>query len=219
MAERTDEEELEDRLDDSGAAGGDVDLSDLETDVDGAGGGDVGFDESELGVDVDSLTGDPSASTGGNDAAAERTASGAAEADTDDGPGLLSRLRPSVGLGGTGDLTNGLTTRSFVVSLVVTVVFMLGVGGVVPLPGAGLLGVFLGAFLLGLVSGKRRYLFLVLSGGLAAGLNALFGSLTLAFLAGLAAPLAALGAGGGALAAVLGHYFGRDLRAGLTRDM
>jgi hypothetical protein len=89
----------------------------------------------------------------------------------------------------------------------------------VPLPGAGLLGVVLGAFLLGLVSSKRRYLFLLLSGGLAAGLNTLFGSLTLAFLAGLAAPLAALGAGGGVVAALLGHYFGRDLRAGVTRDV
>jgi hypothetical protein len=213
MAERTDERERDDVREE---AGGDVDLSDLESDVSGAGGGDAGFDESELGVDVDALTSDPPASDTTDTA---REPSGDTSADS--GPGLLSRLRPSgsLGLGGGGNLTEGLTARSFLVSFVVTVAFMSVVGTVVPLPGANLLGVFAGAFLLGLASGRRRYLFLLLSGALAAGASALLDSAALAFLAGLAGPLAVFGAGTGALAAVLGHYFGRDMRDGLTRDV
>jgi len=47
---------------------------------------------------------------------------------------------------------------------------------------------------------------------------ALLGNVVLA-LVGAGAPLVTVGIGGGVLAAVLGHYFGRDLRVGLTREV
>jgi hypothetical protein len=208
MVERTDEREVseaENLLDGSGS--GDVDLSGRDCD-----GGDVGLDDDELGVDVDALTSDPATGAGSPPSA---------EAESGPKLGLRERLRPDLGLGRRvrSPFPSVPSARSVGVSFVVTVAFMLVVGSLVPLPASGLLGVFAGAFALGVASGEQRYLELVVSGAAAAGLSMVVGSLTLAALAGLAVPLAAFGASGGVLAALLGHYFGRDLRDGLMRDV
>jgi len=89
----------------------------------------------------------------------------------------------------------------------------------VPLFGlGGLLGVFAGTFLLGLRGGPRAYLEVAVAGALAAGVATMLTQLLVAVAVG-PVPVAAVGAGAGLLAAVGGHYFGRDLRAGLTREL
>ncbi|OYR43329.1 hypothetical protein [Halorubrum sp. Hd13] len=103
------------------------------------------------------------------------------------------------------------------------------VGGAIPLIGgtigsAG--GVFLAAFLIGLALSARRYVETGLAGAAAGALVAVTNVLGVGFLPigfdylqqwGL--PLLAVGGGVGLVAALLGHYFGRDLRAGLTADV
>lgn len=220
--ERADEADLDVRRDESGARG-DVDLSELDGTGTGAGsgaGGDVGFDDDELGVDVDALTSGPGAGTPPDGRPDSDTQSGSTTGERSR-PRLRGRLRLGERLGGLvrNPLPSPPSPRSFVLSLAVTVVFMFVGGQLVPLPASGLLGVFTGAFILGVVSARRRYLELGVSGAVAAGLSWVVGSITLAALAGLAVPLAAFGAGSGAIAALLGHYFGRDLRDGLTRDV
>lgn len=187
MSERTDERTVEDDVDFDGGTT------------------DVGLDEDELGVDVDALTDEPA-----TDADAGGAESGS------DGPGLRSRLRPSVG-SPFGGLPSG---RDVGVAVLVVVGSMLA-GSAIPLVGSigGAVGVFAGAFALGLASGKSRYLELAVAGAVSAGLAAFLSSLPIALLADVGLPLAAFGATTGLLAALLGHYFGRDLRDGLTRDV
>jgi hypothetical protein len=111
--------------------------------------------------------------------------------------------------------------RGFLLALVLSVVGML-LAGVVPLlPGsvAALLGVFLAGFVLGLVRERRAYLEVALAGAGTAAVATLLDYLLIATLGGFGVPLAAVTGGAGLLAGVGGHYFGRDLRDGLTRDL
>ena len=87
-------------------------------------------------------------------------------------------------------------------------------------------GVFSAAFLLGLVSSARRYAEVGTAGAAAGVVTAVTSVLGVGFLPigidylqqwGL--PLLAVGGGLGLGAALLGHYFGRDLRSGLSRDV
>ncbi|MDZ5812097.1 hypothetical protein U4E84_12170 [Halorubrum sp. AD140] len=103
------------------------------------------------------------------------------------------------------------------------------VGGAIPLVGgtvgsAG--GVFLAAFLVGLVLSSRRYVETGVAGAAAGAAVAVTNVLGVGFLPigvdylqqwGLS--LLAVGGGLGLAVALLGHYFGRDLRAGLTADV
>jgi energy-converting hydrogenase Eha subunit A len=89
----------------------------------------------------------------------------------------------------------------------------------VPATVATLVGVFLGAFALGLGRSKRSYLEASLAGTGTAVVAALTQFLLLSVVGDLGVPLAAAGAGAGLGAAVVGHYLGRDLRNGLTRDL
>ena len=83
------------------------------------------------------------------------------------------------------------------------------------------LGVFAGAFVLGLVSGERRYLEFALAGALAGGVGAFSGTLfRIAVFSDVGfAPVFAVAGGVGLALALLGHYFGRDLRDGLTSSI
>ncbi|PSP64681.1 hypothetical protein BRC79_09755 [Halobacteriales archaeon QH_8_67_27] len=203
MSERTDERTSEDDVDDL--------LDDVSGDIDGTGGGDVGLDDGELGVDVDSLTSD----LGGEEPSAEPS-----ESKTDSGPGLRSRLTPSIGRPSLAPDVPSL--RSFLLAFVAVIGGMVA-GSAVPLVGSvtSILGVVAGAFFLGLLSGKRRYFPVAVAGAIAAvAASATLGALTFAFIESLGlVPSAAIGTTTGVIAAVVGHYFGRDLRAGLTRDV
>ncbi len=213
MSERTDErtsgDDVDDLLDDE--FGGDVDAS---------GGEDVGLDDEELGVDMDALTTDVG---GASDAStADSTATGA---DSSSKPGILSRLTPSLSRPSLSlpNLTPDVpSARSFLLALVVVIGGMLA-GSAVPLVGsiAGVAGIFLGAFVLGLASGQRRYLPVAVAGAAAAVVSIMSGAFVrFALLSDLGlTQFAAVGATTGILVAVLGHYFGRDLRDGLTRDV
>ena len=109
--------------------------------------------------------------------------------------------------------------RSFLLLFVLSVAGMFVAGAALPLGSvAGLLGLALVAFGAGLVGERRQYAEVVLSSGLAAGISWFLGNLVLTAL-GPGVPLVAVGVGAGALVGAVGHYFGRDLRAGLTRDI
>jgi len=111
------------------------------------------------------------------------------------------------------------STRGFGVGLVLSLGGAALAGSLVPLGFAGEpLGVFAGAFLYGLGTETRRYLELALAGALAGAGSALLGNVALSVL-GVGLPLVAAGAVAGLAAGVTGHYFGRDLRDGLTREV
>ena len=120
------------------------------------------------------------------------------------------------------------SAKAFGLALV-TVAVGVFVGGLIPIIGgtvgtAG--GVFLAAFLLGLVLSTRRYVETGIAGGAAGAASAVTSVLGVGFLPigidylsqwGL--PLVAVGGGVGLVLALLGHYFGQDLRAGLSQDI
>jgi len=110
------------------------------------------------------------------------------------------------------------SVRAFGLSLVFAVGGAVLASSVVPLGPGWILGVVVAAFLYGLGADARRYPELVLAGALAGGGWALLGNAALAVF-GLGFPIVALGALVGGVAGAIGHYFGHDLRDGLTRDL
>lgn len=114
---------------------------------------------------------------------------------------------------------NIISSRALVLSAVLTLGGALAVGGLLPFGIVGnLVGIFVAAFAYGAATSTHRYVELGLSGGVIAGAMALLGNLALS-LVGPGLPLVAVGFVAGVLAGGLGHYFGRDLRDGLTRDL
>jgi len=93
-------------------------------------------------------------------------------------------------------------------------------GSLVPLvPFTAFAGIPIGTFLHGLLDSERRYVETAVAGGLLSGL-AVVTALLPQLVAGVnGGQLFAVAAGVGAVLAVLGHYFGRDLRDGLTREL
>jgi len=112
-----------------------------------------------------------------------------------------------------------LSTRSVGIALVLMIVSTF-VFGAIPLLGmfGELLGIVVAGFVYGLGTDARRYFELALAGALAGGGSVLLGNFLLALLGG-GFTLVAFGAVSGAVAGVVGHYFGRDLRHGLTQDL
>lgn len=127
-----------------------------------------------------------------------------------------SRLRDRLSSPG----KNLFSPRVFVLSLVLVLTGAL-LGGAVPLFGSltGLVGVFVAGFVLGLGVGGRHYLELGLAGATAGGFSFLVRNLLFSVAAGRGTEIAAFGAGAGLLVVVVGYYFGRDLRSGLTREI
>ena len=133
------------------------------------------------------------------------------DAPSEDSAGLTDRLRSRAG--------GVLSTRALALSFVFTLVGALALGSVLPFGIVGnLVGIFVAAFAYGTAGGTRRYLELGLAGGALGGGLTLLGNITLSLL-GPGVPLVAVGFVAGAVAGGLGHYFGRDLRDGLTRDL
>lgn len=99
-------------------------------------------------------------------------------------------------------------------------------GSLIPLvPFTALLGIPAGAFVYGLLASERRYAETALAGGVSSGVLAVTSFLSQFVVRGIAGGelgmgrLFAVAAAIGLVLAVLGHYFGRDLRDGLTRDL
>jgi hypothetical protein len=143
--------------------------------------------------------------------------------DPDQSGGRLAGLRHRLG--------RIFSPRAFLLaSLFVVVGLVAGglIGGLLPLLGTvgRLIGVFAAMFLFGLVRSRRQYLEVALAGAVVAALVVVSSTLDGAFLPvgvsllqeyGLA--IAGVGAGSGAATSLLGYYFGRDLRAGLTQSL
>jgi hypothetical protein len=154
----------------------------------------------------------------------EQTADAVAEREP--GDDAVSTDRRSSG-GVRGRLGRLFSLRAFLLALVLSLVGLF-LGGAVPVVGfvGRYVGLFAAAFVVGLVAQRRRYLEVGLAGGLASGLGFVLSAVTSAFLPfavsllaeyGLA--VAGVGAGVGLLVSLAGHYFGRDLRDGLTREV
>ena len=147
---------------------------------------------------------------------------GAEEAASED-EGRLAGARRRVG--------RVFSIRGFLLALVVVVVGVVAggtIGGIVPFMGTvgRIVGVFAATFFLGLVRSHRQYVEVGVAGAAVAALLAVTQVFSGVFLPigvewlqqyGLA--LGAIGAGSGAIASMLGYYFGRDLRSGLTTSI
>jgi len=125
--------------------------------------------------------------------------------DADDGSRLSGYFSPKAFLGA----LVGLAILAGVGRSVVPIVS--GIGGV--------LGAFAGAFLVGLVSSKRRYAETGAAGALLGAISAIPGFIAFGLGIQSVATIAAIGGAVGLVVALLGVYFGRDLRDGLSRDI
>jgi hypothetical protein len=113
--------------------------------------------------------------------------------------------------------------RTFLLAIVLSVVGLVA-GGAVPVVGylGRFLGIALAAFALAFLVSGRRYVEAGLAGALAAGLGFVLGTLNSVLfpvVADYGLQIAGVGTTAGLLAALVGHYFGRDLKAGLTKEL
>ncbi|MFC5278614.1 hypothetical protein ACFPM1_07575 [Halorubrum rubrum] len=153
--------------------------------------------------------------------AGEATAPGPPTADATAGSGSGDSGR--VGLDG-----RWFSLKAFAIAVVAVAVGTVLVG-MVPLVGGtigAVAGVLLGTFLVGVLSASPNYVETGLAGSLAGAGTAVSSVLGVGFLPigidylgqwGL--PLLAVGGGVGLLCGLVGHYFGRDLRAGVTGEL
>lgn len=167
-----------------------------------------------------------------DDLAGGRESDVGADATPEASAGSTATPRSSAGSGGsTGRIgVDGrwFSLKSFAVAVLAVAVSSVLVGSV-PLVGGtvgAVAGVLLGAFLVGLVFASPNYAEAGLAGTLAGAGTAVSSVLGVGFLPigidylgqwGL--PLLAVGGGVGLLCGLVGHYFGRDLRAGVTGDL
>lgn len=101
-----------------------------------------------------------------------------------------------------------------------TVVMLLfgGAGSTfVPVVG-GPVGLAAGALLVGLVADERKHLETAVAGALLGALASVGGAVSVAFATGTVTRIAAVGAGVGLVAALVGAYFGRDLRGAIVGE-
>lgn len=136
-----------------------------------------------------------------------------ASATTEDDGGVLGSLVPS--------LDSIFSPRTFLLRAVLLLGGAFG-AGFLPFVGGVLavaLGVFGVAFLMGLAFSERRTLETAVAGGLMGGILALVRSFSIAIASGGTSRVASVGIGVGLVASLLGLYFGRDLRAGVTKEV
>lgn len=135
------------------------------------------------------------------------------------GDSRLARLRPSlpsIGVPTPAGLSSYFSVRTFATLSVVLGVGYVGGGMVIPMAGS-LLGMAVLAFLVGVVSSTRRYAEMATAGGAVGAVMAMISHL-IAVIGGFGSRLVLVGLSAGLLSVLLGYYFGRDLRAGLTGD-
>lgn len=112
--------------------------------------------------------------------------------------------------------------RSFGVALGLTAVglFLVSLIPIVSsIPGTGFIGVFAAAFALGAISSERSYLETGVAGAVVSSVSVFFNYLVLSIAGSFGIELALIGCAIGAVVALLGYYFGRDLRKGVTKDV
>ena len=133
-------------------------------------------------------------------------------AETDDERGRLGEL---------------FSLKAFLLSALV-IGLGVGVGGAVPFVGkiGSLVGLFVATFLTGLIASKRRYLENAVAGGSIVGLSFAVSLLTtgvlpvgMRFFREYGLIFGGVGVLVGATLGVVGHYFGRDLRDGLSQEI
>ncbi len=121
-------------------------------------------------------------------------------------------------------LSGLFSLKAFVLSAIGIAVGV-GIGGAIPIVGTvgSLAGLFVATFLTGLVTSQRRYLETALAGGSIVGLSFAVSLLTtgvlpvgMQFFRDYGLLFGGVGVALGAGLGVVGHYFGRDLRNGLT---
>jgi len=151
----------------------------------------------------------PSTTAGSGD----RAASDRAGERTDPGRSWRSRLTPSLPSVG---LSSLFSVRAFLGLVAALGVGYVGGGMTIPIAGS-LIGLFAVAFLIGAMTSKRRYAEMAAAGSAVGGLTALLDYFVV-IVGGLSSRLVLVGIGTGVLACLLGYYFGRDFRAGLTRE-
>lgn len=126
-----------------------------------------------------------------------------------------------------GRLGNVFSLKGFLLSAVLIAVGVVG-GGMIPLVGTvgSLVGLFAVTFVLGVVATDSHYLETALAGGGIMGASFAASLITtvalpigLDFFQQYGLVFAAVGVAIGAVLAAAGHYFGRDLRDGLTRSV
>jgi len=145
---------------------------------------------------------------------AERTAERTRDSDADADSAASTATDTTAAAGG-----SYFSVRALIVAFV-AIGGGMTLGSLVPMiPFMAFAGIPVGSFLHGLLDRERRYAETAVAGGLLAGL-AVITSLLPQVLAGLdGTRLFAIAAAVGMVLAVVGHYFGRDLRDGLTREI
>jgi VIT1/CCC1 family predicted Fe2+/Mn2+ transporter len=145
---------------------------------------------------------------------AERTAERTRDSDADADSAASTATDTTAAAGG-----SYFSVRALIVAFV-AIGGGMTLGSLVPMiPFTAFAGIPVGSFLHGLLDRERRYAETAVAGGLLAGL-AVITSLLPQVLAGLdGTRLFAIAAAVGMVLAVVGHYFGRDLRDGLTREI
>ncbi|WP_339104847.1 DUF456 domain-containing protein [Haloterrigena salinisoli] len=139
----------------------------------------------------------------------------AADASPESSGSRLGRLRSRLTPGRSpGDY---FSPRAFL-----ALVLLVGAGlfaGSMAIPIAGrLVGMFGVAFAVGLLTSKRRYLEMGAAGTAVGGVSAVVSNAVIA-IAGSTRAVLAVGVTVGLVGCLLGYYFGRDLRNGLTQDI
>lgn len=203
---------------------------------------DVERDRGDVAVDVDAVTdvgsgdlpGDDRGSTEGSgsgegglrnrlglDRLRDRSPGATGEVGTDAGNDAATGTDQSAERSGSRlPLVGGrlFSVSAFLASLVLMVGGAVAAGTLLPWGGAGaMLGVLVAATVVGLGTERSRYVESVAAGAVTAGVATFLSSVALT-VATAGAPVA-FGVGAGAVAGLVGHYAGRDLRDGLTRDL
>jgi len=143
--------------------------------------------------------------------------------DADESPSLAETPTDESG----GRLADLFSLKAFLLSAIV-IGLGVGIGGAVPFVGTvgSLVGLLTATFLTGLIASQRRYLETALAGGSIVGLSFAVSLLTtgvlpvgMQFFQEYGLLFGGVGVVLGAGVGVVGHYFGRDLRAGLTQEI
>lgn len=183
---------------------------------------DLPSEETTNGTDGEAATAEDTSGTVGASGPTEADAT-EESTDTSGKSGLRDRL-PSLPKPSVGTL---FAPKRFLIALVLSVAGLV-VGGAIPFVGVvtQYLGLFAATFVYGLAAKSRAYTETATAGSVAAAVALLLGTLTTGgfvigadLLGRYGVPITGVGVGVGLLVSLLGHYFGRDLRAGLTRDI